>query len=246
MNILVISNSFGDDAARNLHDMALSSNENINITNLYIGGCPLELHWKNVLSGEKVYEHKVNGNDADMKCSIFDALNEKEWDVVVTQQASGFSGIKESYNPYLENLIDYVLKYQPKAQLYLQQTWAYDFNSDHPDFSKYKNEIDMYNKLTECYLENAKRIGAKVIPSGKIINELRKVDYFDLKKGGKSLTRDGFHMSYDYGRYAVSATWLFTLTGKLPSSEYLPLDEPNVDKNILKLICETIKSSPKF
>ena len=29
-----------------------------------------------------------------------------------------------------------------------------------------------------------------------------------------SLCRDGFHLSWDYGRFAAAATWLHTITGK--------------------------------
>ncbi len=241
MKILAISNSFGDDAARNLHFMAEGVGENIEITNLYIGGCTQKRHWENIQSGEKVYEHKVNGNEPDKMCSILDGLTEQKWDIIVTQQGSGYSGIWGSYTPYLEKVIAYVRRFQPTAKLYLQQTWSYEYDSTHEHFVWYKNQKDMYDRLTECYYKGAKLINAEIIPVGEVIQELRATKAFDCANGGIRITRDGFHLSYSYGRYAASATWLYKLTGKLPSEDYLPIDDLNVDKNTLKDILEIVE-----
>ena len=40
--ILVIGNSFGEDATHFLHDLALTRGINTKVVNLYIGGCSLE------------------------------------------------------------------------------------------------------------------------------------------------------------------------------------------------------------
>ena len=39
--ILVIGNSFGEDATHFLHDLALTRGINTKVVNLYIGGCSL-------------------------------------------------------------------------------------------------------------------------------------------------------------------------------------------------------------
>ena len=46
--ILVIGNSFGEDATHFLHDLALTRGINTKVVNLYIGGCSLERHWRNI------------------------------------------------------------------------------------------------------------------------------------------------------------------------------------------------------
>ena len=61
MNILSIGNSFSEDATRYLHQIALFDNVEINTVNLYIGGCSLERHYRNILSEERVYELQYNG-----------------------------------------------------------------------------------------------------------------------------------------------------------------------------------------
>lgn len=55
MKILSIGNSFSQDAQAYLHDAALSLGLDLECLNLYIGGCSLERHYNNLLSGERVY-----------------------------------------------------------------------------------------------------------------------------------------------------------------------------------------------
>ncbi len=48
MKILAIGNSFSQDATRYLQDIAASAGEELFVRNLYIGGCSLEMHSKNI------------------------------------------------------------------------------------------------------------------------------------------------------------------------------------------------------
>ena len=60
MNILAIGNSFSEDATRYLHNIARADGERINVVNLYIGGCTLDRHYRNMLSGARAYELQCN------------------------------------------------------------------------------------------------------------------------------------------------------------------------------------------
>ena len=53
MNILAIGNSFSQDATRYLQKIARADGEKISVINLVIGGCSLERHYLNMLSGER-------------------------------------------------------------------------------------------------------------------------------------------------------------------------------------------------
>lgn len=62
-----------------------------------------------------------------------------------------------------------------------------------------------------------------MIPSGDVIQALRKVPPFVYGEGGMSLCRDGFHMHYLYGRYALAATWYERLIGKdIQENTFMP------------------------
>ncbi len=73
----------------------------------------------------------------------------------------------------------------------------------------------MYRRLCDCTETVKKVIGIPVIPTGSVIQNIREnIPEFDYKNGGKSLCRDGFHLSFDYGRLIAAYVWLKSLTGK--------------------------------
>ena len=63
MNVLSIGNSFSEDATRYLHEIARADGERVNTANLYIGGCSLETHYKNMTSGDRAYKLQYNGQN---------------------------------------------------------------------------------------------------------------------------------------------------------------------------------------
>ena len=122
MNILAIGNSFSQDATRYIHRIAQSDGFNLNVTNLYIGGCPIDRHFRNMLSGNRDYELEYNGELTYFKVSLEEALLNREWDYITIQQASHLSYKYDSYQPYLNELCDYIKKLCPKnfrAELFL-------------------------------------------------------------------------------------------------------------------------------
>lgn len=242
LKILAIGNSFSQDAARYLQPMAQSAGVSLKIVNLYIGGCSLERHWNNMRSDEAAYDHETNGGAADYKCSIRQALQEDAWDIVTMQQASHDSGLCATYEPYLRELSAYVRQFAPQAVQWVHETWAYECDAAHPAFVHYQNDqAEMYRALRSCYGEAAAEIGAKLIPTGDVIQTLRERAPFIYREGGISLCRDGFHLSLNYGRYAAAATWLCTLTGCLPGEDFRPTDGDPTDGEALAVIRAAVR-----
>lgn len=240
MKVLSIGNSFSEDAQRWLHLLAKDNGEDIECANLYIGGCSLETHWLNVTENNAFYDYQVNGIDAKEKISIADALKRDSWDIVTLQQVSNLSGMPESYEPHLSDLVDTVSTALPDTEIYLHQTWAYEIDSEHPGFASYNNDQkEMHRRIKQTVQMFAEKFNLKIIPSGDIINSLRETTAeFDYPNGGLSLCRDGFHLSYDYGRFAAAAMWFATLTGK----KIKTTDFEDFDKDILKIIIDTVNS----
>ena len=233
MNVLSIGNSFSQDAHRFLAPLAASCGDEIWAVNLYIGGCSLETHWANFLSGERLYEREENGVFVSFS-SIQEAVGSAHWDVITLQQASHFSGESESYYPYLTALYDALRRLSPESRFYIHQTWAYEQDADHPDFVRYGcNQREMYRRLAAAYAAAADAIGCPLIPVGDAIQRLREQEpAFDYAAGGLSLNCDGYHLSPLYGRYAAALVWYETLTGKradtpafIPEEDGLRADE---------------------
>ena len=222
--ILAIGNSFSRDATAYLHDICQSMDIDVHVVNLYIGGCSLERHWSNITRNEKAYQYQENGIETDRDVSIQEILHSKPWDYIVTQQASHDSGWLDTYEPFTGLLIDYLKKEVPDAQIFMQQTWAYEIDSDHGCFIRYNNDqIHMYNRSRANYHAITQKHGIGLIPCGDVIQNIRKHPEFDVSKGGKSICRDGFHMHFLYGRYALACTWAKTLLdAPLSKCSYIP------------------------
>lgn len=245
MKILSIGNSFSADAHVYLHELAKQRGIDLETVNIAIGGCSLQTHWENVLEGKVNYLHNVNGGEEWLSehVSVEQALKGDTFDVITVQQVSGYSGIYESYQPYLNDLIAYVRKFQPSARLYIHRTWAYEIDSQHGDFPKYGcDQHKMYEEICKATEQASSDTGLPLILSGNVIQALReRVSEFDYKNGGASLCRDGFHLS-TYARYAVSLTWLATLTGK----PVAPMPFLDLDANVISKICKTVNEELNF
>ena len=119
-------------------------------------------------------------------------------------------------------------------------TWAYESDSTHSGFPNYESDqMKMYNAIVNAakseILTNEAFTG--VIPSGTAIQNLR-TSYL-----GDHLTRDGYHLSYDVGRYTAALTWAKLLTGQsIDAVDYVPKEYPNV-ANHLPAIKEAVNNA---
>lgn len=225
LKVLAIGNSFSVDAMEYLYDIAKSAGyTDIVLGNLYIGGCTLEQHVGTLAKSTPSYDFYLNkgGKWTKTRGTIPDGLRYADWDVVTLQQASGLSGVEASYEPHLTTLIETVKTSCPDAKLVWHMTWAYQGNSSHSDFAKYgRNQKTMYDSILsavrKAVLTGHKDDFAGVIPSGTAIQNIR-TSYI-----GDTVTRDGYHLSYDMGRYTAALTWFRALTGAdLSTVTYVP------------------------
>lgn len=243
--VLAIGNSFSQDALFYIHEMGKASGYDVKVVNLYIGGCSLEAHWRNIEANARAYQYQVNGMITERTVSIEEVIKEERWDIIVTQQASYDSGWMVTYEPFLGLILDYLRDNSCGSQIVLHETWAYEVNSSHNAYMRYnRNQQVMYERLHECYTTMAKKYGVPLIPSGSIIHRVRQLPEFDVSKGGVSLCRDGFHMSFSYGRYLLAYIWLRALFKIQVNSEYVPnsiLLENTPDKQLLAKLRETVE-----
>ncbi len=224
MKILAIGNSFSEDSVYYLHQIAAADGVDVKVVNLFIGGCSLEHHWKNIRTEAKEYQYQLNGVPQDRYVSVQEALDEEDWDYITTQQSSHDSGWEDTYEPFLHQIIAYLREKKPQAKILLNETWAYEIDSDHDCFPRYNcNQQEMYQRLSAAYRKAARENGVRMIPCGDVIQKLRTLLAFDYAQGGLSLCRDGFHMNCLYGRYALAATWYMMLCGgKIKDNSYIP------------------------
>ena len=209
VRILAIGNSFSQDAVEQyLHELAEAEGISTIIGNMFIGGCSLERHVKNARENAPAYAYRKIGTDGKKgekgKMSLEAVLADEDWDYVSLQQASPFSGMYETYEASLPELIEYVKARLPKkTKLMLHQTWAYASTSRHSGFKNYNcNQLTMYQAIADAVKKAAKANKIKiVIPSGTAIQNAR------TSFIGDHLNRDGYHLDVKIGRYTAACTW---------------------------------------
>lgn len=225
LKILAIGNSFSVDAAESyVDDLAKADGVQLIIGNMYIGGCSLERHWLNAEKDSEAYTYRkiVNGDTTVIaKQKLKTAIQDEDWDYITFQQASTYSGLIDSYFPYLPNLLAYTkdLTTNPKVQFAIHQTWAYAANSKHKGFVNYNNDqMQMYQAIVSTGKEAAKKVGIKlIIPAGTAIQNGR------TSFVGDKFTRDGYHLSLGLGRFTAACTWYeFFLKKPVMKNTYIP------------------------
>lgn len=212
MKVLFIANSFGSDCTRYLYDVARTDGKKWKVVNLFIGGCSLYRHYRNMLSGDAEYELEVNGHRSGFFVSLTEALLSDEWDVVVTQQCSPKSGEADSYEPFATAIAEFVRIHAPKAKFYIQQTWTFETDAPRFKLTSYETPEEMFPAIKECYMQMAKNTRAwGIIPNGEAMYTLwhRRADY-----GIEAVHRDGFHAHLGVGRYLLALTTYATLSGR--------------------------------
>lgn len=225
MKILSIGNSFSEDAQRYLYKLAKQDGTELWTENLYIGGCSLCSHFINVVEDHVAYDLHINGEFTGTRTSIKQALMSEDWDVVTLQQSSQYSARYETYEPYIEEIANYVRQYCPKAKIYIHQTWAYEEGSLRlAKIGRFATEKDMFEAIRSACEKSAALIHADgILPSGKAM-------YLSTKMGIDKIHRDTYHASAGAGRYLLALLWYKALTGKdITNNTFNEFDVPVSD-----------------
>ena len=167
----------------------------------------MERHANNLSESAAAYEYQKNGErilEHGLHVSANGIFRSVDWDVITVQQVSGKSGLYDSFDPYLSTVLHYIRTLCPTAKIVWHQTWAYATDSTHPEFANYeRDQTKMFSMIEEASHRIAKENGLGLIESGRAIQLLRK----ELEPDGTDFCRDGFHLSFDCGRYAAAYVW---------------------------------------
>ncbi len=224
LSLLMIGNSFSEDTVQYIYEIAHSLGiEDVNVCNMYIGGCSIYTHYQNSVKNNAAYDLQIYKNGTwthNTGKTLEEGITYADWDYISLQQASGSSGQLSTYAP-LRKLVDYVKEKatNPDVKLIWNMTWAYQQDSTHGEFPNYKSDqMTMYNAIVEAVQKKIRNTDFfKIIPNGTAVQNAR------TSSVGDRITRDGFHLSYDFGRYIAGLTIVHALTGEdISDIEYKP------------------------
>ena len=241
MKILSIGNSFSQDAQRYLYLLARNAGISLRAVNLFIGGCPLSRHYRNMLTGEDAYNLEVNGEYSGFRVSLDRALLTEDWDVVTIQQASHFSPKPETYAPYLPSLAEHIRRCAPRAKLLFHKTWAYEAGSDRLcNMMGYQTPDEMLSAITNAVESEAAPLCDGIIPAGDAM--------LAAANAGIRIHRDTFHASLGAGRLLLAELWLSLLSGKdlsdVPPPTLDGTDDPADVERVVKIARNVAAACP--
>lgn len=212
LKILAIGNSFSEDSLKYVVEVAASAGiYQVQLGNMYIGGCSLATHLQNAKDDSPSYTYykTTNWNRKTLKSyKLSDAVKDEDWDFVTFQQASTYSRKAETYDD-LEELVNIIapLCTNPKVELAWHMTWAYQ--AGYASVTHHNAQMEMYNGIVSAVqnkvLPNEKI--TKLIPNGTAIQNARSSYMGDV------FNRDGYHLSLDTGRLIAAMTYVHALVG---------------------------------
>ncbi len=270
LRLFLIGNSFSQNAAKYLPQLAQEGNHPLIIGRAEIGGCSLQKHWE---LAELAETDRANPQGRPYKDkSLRMLLSEGKWDVVTIQQNSMNSADVNTYRPYARKLYDFIKSLQPNAKVVFHQTWTYRVDSK--DFSQIadgvfaRNADEMWKKSRAAYHTVAKELGISIMPVGDAMQKVAKskkwgyrVDSkFDFANpvypnlpnqknslhagyywdASKKLGFDSHHAS-NAGCFLGSLVWYRFLFGESPEHlQFIPKDVPEEFGNQLKKVANSV------
>ena len=184
LKVLMIGNSFSNSVGTFLPSLVRAYPEHsLELTNAFIGGCPLDKHVRNIKLAQKnpkrgLYKITVwNSSKKDApeiySGNLVDLLKKQTYDIITIQQGSAKSWDWKSYEPYAGELISFIRECQPNAEIVVHQTWSY--RVDAPRYEVFKfGQTKMYDLLRDAYGKLAERYKLRVIPMGDSVQLFRK------------------------------------------------------------------------
>jgi len=186
LKVLMIGNSFSICVGKYLPAMVSAEKKHkLVLTSAYIGGCALDKHYAKLLEAEKnpqvkpykisVWDSAVNPGWKEAQVTqgnVNELLKNNQYDIITIQQASRKSFDPKTYQPYVDELIKYIRKYQKNAEIVIQQTWAY--RVDYPGFKKWGfDQQGMYERISSAYKVLAEKYQLRVIPMAEAVQYFR-------------------------------------------------------------------------
>lgn len=179
--LLTIGNSFAEDAATYLPELAAAGGKTLVLGRANLPGCSLEQHAAALAAHDANPEDPKGhpySNQAGMprnvaRYSLVDLLREEKWDAISLQQSSIRSFRPETYQPFAAQLLERIRKMAPGARIWLHETWAYREDSERFSKGDGFTQEKMFRGLQSAYRTLAAKERLGVFPVGEAFQMAR-------------------------------------------------------------------------
>lgn len=169
VRVLTVGNSFSHNVTHYLGDLAKAAGDKLILREANVGGASMELHWNKAQLHEQNPEKKEGIYTGGR--GLREELAAEKWDFVTIQQASIKSHDLATYQPFANQLRDYIRQRAPGAEILLHETWEYRvddprFSPKEPKSGEPRTQDEMYQGLAKAYAIIAKELGVRRLPVG--------------------------------------------------------------------------------
>lgn len=216
MKILSIGNSFAQDTMEHLPAIAKDLGVECCFAYLYIGGCPIAYHYLSAIDDLPVYVYRTSSGgewSEKKRVRISEAIADQKWDWINIQHGSkdGHCYTNPIFYKHLGELVSYVRNCAGEnTKISFNMAWVPEPEKEHREM------VDFYSndqqKMYDALLEITRNLVAST-PGIDLISPTGVAIQIARQSGLSDLTRDGFHVSYGFGRYIAALTFLKALTG---------------------------------
>ena len=248
-NVLFIGNSFSQDTATYLNQIATSyGQKNVYVAIAGRGGCTIDMHLSSIEAMQNNYDYYVFQGENVTSINgrtLIECLKERDWDIIVLNHGGGLYGMPSTYTR-LQELVDFVRenKTNPDAKIVWLNSWADQQDDKRNVLAQYYNGDQMKMYIDTVYASIncvAPCTGmGMILPVGTAIQNLR------TSFLGDTLTRDGYHAGLTTGRYALALTFYCAITGADPSAcTYYLSKDVTEGSRIFQAVVEAVENAIK-
>lgn len=246
--VLAVGNSFSVDTMEYLAEIAASAGyTDVVLGNLYIGGCSIRQHMSNAEQDAALYEYFTNRGDGWSSMQgvrISEALREEAWDVVSIQHgtADGSCNSDAASFSRLSELAAYIKEIVGQnTPVAFNMTWVGEPYHNHHEIVMFDRDCQKLYEAIASVMQHTvvPTQGIDVLsPTGTAVQNARTALSYDL-------TRDGYHLSLDVGRYIAGLTFFKALTGEsLDAVDGAPDGIDEAAKAVCKAAADAACASP--
>ena len=239
--ILCIGNSFSEDALAYVWNIAKAAGvKNVVVANLYYGSCTVEQHYGFVKNNQAVYDYQLNTNGTWVhhnNSTWQAAFGTYDWDFISFQESAQTVHSDTTRFTHLGDLISMVKAKCPTAKLLWHEPWA----NGH---QVYQNDRE---KMLRDFVASCRQVFEgygfdEIITTGIGIANARTSYVPD----GNYL-RDGWHLTFDYGRFIAGLTFFAELTNiSVEGISFAPAGLSNAYKRIAIEAAENARLYPRM
>ncbi len=253
LKILLIGNSYSDDASTFLYNVATAlTDKEVVIGCLRKGGAALGHHADYALNGQEEYDYKewsaVSVFGYNEGYTTLDGLSREDWSYITLHSDPYKVAMPEQLKAEdMKAVVDLINanKINADAKIGWHMTWACHEECTHNGYitvdafdDRFGNQMGMYNAICSTTRDHVMQMEGLsfVIPTGTALQNVR------ASSIGDNINRDGYHLN-DLGKLIAAYTYYAQITGTtLTELPYIPADTNGVSGYQFSALTDEMKA----